>query len=204
MDEISLRLRNQTQTIERVSKLLQRRYRSLAPNEVYACTLMGAWRALQKQDAGLTHSFGSILWYAAMTECGTLLDWYTARQKRVSFIDEDIVLEDLDSPELLLEAQQIHDHLESLEKPLRGLLEETMDGLGISRTEAKRQLQRAKAALGYQPGNAGTRYTDDQKKEILNYLGIPTSNRVDPSNPIENFEGRPPVSRSSGVAAVSS
>ena len=202
MDEMSLRIREHMALIEHTAKRLTYRFRNcLEPSEVFACTLMGAWRSLQKQDAGNEHPFAGILWYTALTQCDNLFDWYKSKNRYVSFIDDDLRTEDVDSPELLLEAQQVHDHLECMGPPIGGLQPEVCAGLGISRATACIKLKEAKLALGYDVGGANTRYTEEQKREILNYLGIPTDTRVNPSNPIERLGDTLPVYQSSSAAA---
>ena len=201
MDEISRRILQHQATIDRAHRILRRRYSDLESNEVYSCCLAGAWKALQKQDEGKEAPFGALLWFSALSNCSDLLNWYTSRQKLVSFIEKEIVIFDLDSPEALLEAQQTHDRLDAMGPPLGGLIGEIRKARGISSTEAKRRLKRAREALGM-VSTSGTRWTDAEKRSVLNYLGIPTDNRVNPASPGAQLEGKLPGTQSLNVGVA--
>ena len=97
------------------------------------------------------------------------MGWYNRRQRLVSFIDQPIVIEQVTNPENYLDALQT---IERTRRPLRGLLTEVMEGLGIREAYAKTRLRAAMKALGLDRDGGAGRYTDEEKLRVLAYLGI--------------------------------
>jgi hypothetical protein len=128
------------------------------------------WRALQKKDDGSTRDIEGLYYFQCRSDLKGLVKWYSHRNKYVTATETlpDAVTDD--DPIHYLTAQ---DALEATTRPLGGLLQEVMTGLGVQEAWAKKQLRKAKTALGLQAERGAGRYTEEQKAQILTYLGIP-------------------------------
>ena len=172
MDAMSLSILSHRSDIQNQSRILKRVYHTLDEREVEAMCWESMWRAIPKaQKKGLPVI--SVYYWQVRSDLGDLLSWYNRRHRLVSFIDDPIIIEQTTNPENYLEALQV---IEQSRRPLRGLLEEVMDGLGCGRSHAKVRLREAKNALGMDVSAGAGRYSDEQKMAILAYLGIHIGN----------------------------
>jgi len=168
MDAASRQILSHRSDIQNQSRILKRVYRTLDEREVEAMCWESMWRAIPKaQEKNLPVI--SVYYWQVRSDLQTLMGWYNRRQRLVSFIDEPSVIEHFDSPENYLDALQT---IERTRRPLRGLLTEVMEGLGIREAYAKTRLRAAMKALGLDRDGGAGRYTDEEKLRVLAYLGI--------------------------------
>ena len=170
MDAASQQILSYRSDIIKQSRILKRVFSTLDEREVEAMCWESMWRAIPKaQEKDLP--VVSVYYWQVRSDLQTLMKWYSRRHRLVSFIDEPIVIEHLDSPENYLDALQT---IERTRRPLRGLLTEVMEGLGIGEAYAKTRLRAAKKTLGLDRAGGAGRYSDEEKLRVLAYLGIDT------------------------------
>ena len=175
MDTMSRRIVEHTREIKNTARTLKSVFRTLDPDEVENQCWLSMWKALQKCE-DLDHPLYSVYYWTVRSDMKDLMTWYSRRQKYVSFVSEDILIEQVDNPQNYLEAlETVH----GIRRPIKGLLQEVMDGLGIQQAYAKKKLRAAKQALGIETKGGAGRYTDDQKLAILAYLGIQIGSPVE-------------------------
>lgn len=188
MDSISLSILSHRSDIQRQCRILKRVYSSLDEREVEAMCWESMWRAIPTAEKkGLP--VAAVYYWQVRSDLSGLMDWYSRRQRLVSFIEDEIVIEQLDNPENYLEALQT---VERTKRPLRGLLEEVMEGLGIKSAYAKTRIRDARKALGLTKSAGAGRYTVEQKMAVLAYLGIHIGSPVDSTTESGESGNTPP------------
>lgn len=199
MDSMSLRILNQRPLIERTVRNMAHRYSTLSRSEVEAQCWESMWRVLQKKDGGNPRDIEGLYYFQCRSDLKGLVKWYSHRNKYVVATETqpDVVTDD--DPLHYLTAQ---DALEATTRPLGGLLQEVMTGLGVKEAWAKQKVRKAKAALGLN-ADKGTRYTEEQKARILTFLGIPIGSPFDSSIGLTAHGYKPPCPQFGGLVAAS-
>ena len=145
MDAMSLRIISFKPLIERTVRNMAHRYNTLSRSEVEAQCWESMWRVLQKKDGGNPRDVEGLYYFQCRSDLKGLVKWYSHRNKYVVATETqpDVVTDD--DPLHYLIAQ---DALEAATRPLGGLLQEVMTGLGVKEAWAKQKVRKAKAALG--------------------------------------------------------
>ena len=175
MDAASLQILSHSKEILKTKRALARVYRTLDASEVEAQCWESMWNALQKYER-VGHPLYAVYYWQVRSDLQRQVKWYEHRQRYLSFVESDPVIESWDSPENYLEALQ---NIERRRRPMRSMVAEVMEGLGVLEDAAKRRLKAAKKALGFDNRKAGSRYTEEEKVRILAFLGIQIGSPVD-------------------------
>ena len=178
MDAVSRQLISHQSEIKQTYRMLRNRYRTLDDREIEHQCWLSMWKAMQKYEA-TGHPLYSVYYWTVRSDLKDLTGWYSRRQRHVAFGGVEMDAEPdghHDSPDNYLAALEA---VEATRRPLKGLLQEVMDGLGISKPYATTKLRAARKALGIECSAGGGRYTDEQKLTLLSYLGIEIGSPAD-------------------------